>query len=72
MEIHYYPETDSLYIDLKEGPGVETREILDGLNIDVDASGAVIGIEIDHLSQLARYCAALDVDALPLRPDSHS
>ena len=27
MKLHYYPETDSLYIELSERPGVETREI---------------------------------------------
>ena len=59
---------DSLYIELQERPGVETREILDGLNIDVDASGQVVGLDIDHLSQLATSLAALKVDALPLRP----
>ena len=69
MQYHYYPETDSLYIELKEGPGVETREILDGLNIDVDASGEVVGFDIDHLSQLATNLAALKVEALPLRPN---
>ena len=26
MKIHYYPETDSLYVELKAGPGTETRE----------------------------------------------
>ena len=68
MKFHYDPETDALYIELKEEPSVETREILDGLNIDVDAHGEVAGFDIDHLSQLAASLAALDVDALPLRP----
>ena len=27
MKLHYYPETDSLYIELKKQPGAETREI---------------------------------------------
>lgn len=68
MKYHYHPETDSLYIEIKEGPGVETREILDGFNIDVDGSGEVVGFDIDHLSQLAANLAALQADALPLRP----
>ena len=32
MKLHYYPETDSLYIDFKPTPGTETREIVGGLN----------------------------------------
>ena len=35
MKIFYYAETDSLYIELKAGPGTETREIAEGLNVDV-------------------------------------
>ena len=27
MKLHYYPETDSLYIELKSQPGTETREV---------------------------------------------
>lgn len=51
MKLHYYPETDSLYIELKAGPGTETREIADGLNADLDANGVVVGIDIDRASE---------------------
>ena len=50
MKLHYYPETDSLYIELKDGPGVETREIVEGLVVDLDAKGNVVGFDIDHAS----------------------
>ena len=50
MKLHYYPETDSLYIELRPGPGVEVREITLGLNADVDAAGRVVGLDIDHAS----------------------
>ena len=39
MKLHYYPETDSLYIEFSEDPGVETREVSDGVNVDIDACG---------------------------------
>ena len=39
MKLHYYPETDSLYVELKAGPGAETREVADGLNVDLDDGG---------------------------------
>jgi uncharacterized protein YuzE len=51
MKLHYYPETDSLYIELKSGPGAETREIVDGLLVDFDAKGDVVGLDIDHASR---------------------
>lgn len=50
MKLHYYPETDSLYIELKSVPSTETREIVEGLNVDLDANGDVVGFDIDHAS----------------------
>ena len=51
MKLHYYAETDSLYIDLTSKPGSETREIVEGLMVDLDDKGHVVGIDIDHASQ---------------------
>ncbi|HEU5018262.1 MAG TPA: DUF2283 domain-containing protein [Pseudolabrys sp.] len=51
MKLHYYPETDSLYIELKSAPGAETREIVEGLVVDFDAKGDVVGLDIDHASR---------------------
>jgi len=51
MKLHYYPETDSLYIDLNSRPSADSREIADGLVIDFDAEGNIVGIDIDHASQ---------------------
>ena len=65
MKLHYYPETDSLYIELKAGPGVETREIAEGLNADLDAEGAVVGLDIDHASTTLDL-TTLETIALPL------
>ena len=51
VTLHYYAETDSLYIELKSGPGVETVEVREGLNVDLDASGDVVGFDIDRASE---------------------
>jgi uncharacterized protein YuzE len=51
MKLHYYPETDSLYIELKSRPGAEAREIVEGLVVDFDANGEVVGFDIDHASR---------------------
>ena len=42
MKLHYYPETDSLYIEFKGTPGVEARQIVEGLVVDLDAKGDVV------------------------------
>ena len=50
MKINYYPDTDSLYIDLSEKPSVESREISEGVVLDYDAEGNLVGIDIDNAS----------------------
>ena len=66
MKLHYYPETDSLYIELRAGPGAETREIADGLNADLDSRGEVVGLDIDRASRRLDL-TTLETVALPLR-----
>jgi uncharacterized protein YuzE len=51
MKLHYYPETDSLYIELNSAPGAEAREIADGLIVDFDADGNVVGLDIENASK---------------------
>jgi uncharacterized protein YuzE len=66
MKLHYCPETDCLYIELKRQPGTETREVADGLNVDIDAERAVVGFDIDRASR--RFdLSTLETVALPLR-----
>ena len=51
MKLHYYPETDSLYIELTDTPGAKAREIVAGLVADFDADGNVVGLDIDRASR---------------------
>jgi uncharacterized protein YuzE len=51
MKLNYYSETDSLYIDLSEEPSVESREISEGIVLDYDAAGNLVGIDIDNASR---------------------
>ena len=51
MKLNYYPDTDSLYIDLSERTSVESREISSGIVLDYDAQGDLVGIDIDNASQ---------------------
>jgi len=70
MKLHYDQETDSLYIDLNSRPSADSREIQDGVVIDVDAKGRIVGIDIQHASEVLDL-ATLEADFLPaanLRP----
>jgi uncharacterized protein YuzE len=50
MKIEYYPETDSLYIDLSSRPSVDSREVSEGIVLDYDEGDNLVGIDIDHAS----------------------
>ena len=65
MKLHYYPETDSLYIDLADRPGAEVREAAAGVNLDFDEEGNLVGIDIDHASRVANL-ERLEAEALPV------
>lgn len=66
MKLHYYPETDSLYVEFRENPGAETREVADGVRVDLDARGHVVGFDIDHAS-IRLDLFTLEANGLPLR-----
>ncbi|MBF0475359.1 MAG: DUF2283 domain-containing protein [Deltaproteobacteria bacterium] len=51
MKINYYSDTDSLYIDLSEQPRAVGREISDGVVLDYDVQGRLVGIDIDNASE---------------------
>jgi len=48
MKLNYHPDTDSLYIGLSERPSVESREVSDGVVLEYDSSGRLVGIDIDN------------------------
>ena len=66
MKLHYYPETDSLYVEFKSSPGTETREVANGLNVDLDANGDIVGFDIDAASRRLDL-STLETEALPVR-----
>jgi uncharacterized protein YuzE len=50
MKLNYFPETDSLYIDLSERTSIDSKEISEGVVLDYDADGKLVGIDIDNAS----------------------
>ena len=51
MKLNYYPDTDSLYIDLSSGASVESKEISPGIVLDYDGEGNLVGIDIDNAAK---------------------
>ncbi|MBV6467454.1 MAG: hypothetical protein PGMFKBFP_02815 [Anaerolineales bacterium] len=55
MKIEYDKEADALYIQLKETRVFDNIDIEDGVTIDIDEKGHIIGIEIlDATKKLSR------------------
>jgi uncharacterized protein YuzE len=65
MKFHYDSKTDSLYIDLSEKVGTDSREVAPGVVLDFDAEGHVVGIDIDHASKVVDL-SKLEAESLPV------
>jgi len=50
MTLNDHRDTDSRYIDLSEQTSVQSREISEGVVLDYDAEGNLVGIDIDNAS----------------------
>jgi uncharacterized protein YuzE len=64
MKLHHYPDTDSLYIELRGSPGSETREVAPGVNADFAADGTIVGLDIEGASRLD--LGTLETQGVPL------
>ncbi len=51
MRITYDPEADALYLALREAKPSDSRDIADGVTLDLDASGGIVGLEVLEASK---------------------
>jgi uncharacterized protein YuzE len=51
MKISYDKATNSLYIHLADRASVDSDEVKDGVVLDFDANGALVGIDVQHASE---------------------
>ena len=65
MKLNYDTETDSLYIDLADRPAADSAEVRDGVVLDFDEAGALVGIDVQHASKQMDL-SSLEVNALPV------
>ena len=50
MKLNYFADTDSLYIELAAQPSTKSKEVSEGVVIDYDERGNLVGIDIDNAS----------------------
>ena len=65
MEIRYDRAADALYLRLSEGAVARSEEVEDGIIVDYDSDGRVLGIEILNFSK-----RNIDMNRLILEPSS--
>jgi len=53
MRVQYDPSADAMYIRLADGEVADSDEVREGVVLDYDAAGRVLGIEVLNLSQRA-------------------
>jgi len=59
MKIRYFPDTDTLAIELTRKPIIATEAITDDLILDYDDAGKIVAITLDNCSK--------NVDAIDLQ-----
>ena len=51
MQIKYFPDTDTLLVMFNDNGVVETREIDENVNIDLDENGGLVSMTVEHAKQ---------------------
>jgi len=53
MKIRYFQDTDTLYIEFKPAEVSETKDLDEDTLLDLDSTGNICGITIEHASKRA-------------------
>lgn len=53
MKIRYFTDTDTLYIEFRDLPVVETKDLDENTLLDVDADGNICAITLEYASKRA-------------------
>ena len=53
MKIRYFSGTDTLFIEFRELPVAEARDLDENTLLDLDANGNICAITIEHASERA-------------------
>ena len=53
MKVRYFEDTDTLLIEFRDAPVVETRDLDENTILDLDARGNICSITVEHASTRA-------------------
>ncbi len=74
MELHYFPDTDSLYIGFNEKESYEGEEVEPGFVFHFDADGSIVSIDIDSNASKLVDLSRIELIGMPsiTTPDATS
>jgi len=68
MKIEYDPEVDALYIELRDVYADRNIDIEEGVSVDLDADGHIVGLEIlDASERLKESLSRLELGELSFK-----
>lgn len=53
MNIKYFQDTDTLYIEFRKGEVAETRDLDENTLLDVDSDGNIVALTMEHARRRA-------------------
>jgi uncharacterized protein YuzE len=53
VKIRYFQETDTLYIEFRQSPVAETRDLDENTQVDFDERGSICALTLEHASERA-------------------
>jgi uncharacterized protein YuzE len=59
VKIHYFEDTDTLFLDLNEGAAASCVDFNDDVLLDLDDAGNVVSITVEHASKIANLSRIL-------------
>lgn len=68
MKVQYDPAADAMYIRLAEGQTADSDEVREGVVLDYDENGRVLGIEVLNLSRRADNPREMAFELMPSTP----
>ncbi len=68
MKIEYSKEADALYVYFRDVPVAKSKEVEEGVIIDLDENGHIVGVEVLDASKrlTARELVNVNIENLPL------
>jgi uncharacterized protein YuzE len=51
MKVRYFPDTDTLLVDFSDRKVAETRDLNENVLVELDESGHVVSMTIEHAKQ---------------------